>query len=251
MILCPRGRLVEGIDVSHNNGAVDWGAVRASGRGFAFARTSYGTQTTDREIARNWPGIKAAGMTRGSYQFFLPTQDPIAQAELSLRLAPPQAGDLSPAIDVEPPPGGGSWGVSSDAIAQAVLSWVRRVSSAIGGAKPIVYTGAGFWNALPNIGIESLATLWVANWAKCPTIPDRWKGWAFWQYSGDTSAGGGPGARVPGIQVVTDLNVFNGTKTELWLQTLGAKRRIGYGAAAAVALAGVALAVAGAASPPR
>ena len=40
--VCPGGPTLEGIDVSHYNGAVAWAQVKASGRSFAFAKATEG-----------------------------------------------------------------------------------------------------------------------------------------------------------------------------------------------------------------
>ena len=100
---CPLGPTVSGIDVSEFQGAVNWGAVKASGQAFAIARVSDGTGHIDATFAPNWAGIRAAGMIRGAYQFFEPSEDAVAQANVVIarvgRLGP---GDLparrSPAL---------------------------------------------------------------------------------------------------------------------------------------------------------
>src|SRR5438105_6100539 len=93
---------VEGVDVSRWDGTVDWAAVRSAGIAFAIARVSDGLAYPDSSFDANWAAIKAHGMVRGSYQYFEPAQDPIAQANYLLQhigtLGP---GDLAPAIDTE------------------------------------------------------------------------------------------------------------------------------------------------------
>src|SRR5262245_31098352 len=79
--VCAYGPTVEGIDVSKWQGTVDWEAVRDDGIAFAFARAADGT-SKDRTFATNWAGMEDAGIVRGAYQFFRPSQDPIKQAEV-------------------------------------------------------------------------------------------------------------------------------------------------------------------------
>src|SRR6185503_3386128 len=79
--ICPAGETLKGIDVSYYQGTIDWPKVAASGMSFAVARVSYGSGFVDPKFEKNWAGIKAAGLVRGTYQFFVPDQDPVAQAQ--------------------------------------------------------------------------------------------------------------------------------------------------------------------------
>ena len=65
--------------------AIDWAAVKGAGVSFAIARVSDGLNYPDAYFDSNWAAIKAHGMVRGSYQYFEPAQDPIAQANYLLQ----------------------------------------------------------------------------------------------------------------------------------------------------------------------
>ena len=183
--------------------------MKTSGRTFAFARVSDGLNYPDTKFAANWPAMKAAGVVRGTYQFFRPAQDPAAQAKLLVDkikaaggLVP---GDLPPVLDIESADG------QTAAVVQAkAKTWLTAVKTALG-VEPIVYTAA-FMS--PTIG-TSLAPykLWVANYTTtCPTMPDGWTFWSFWQNSDKGS--------VSGISGNVDTNFFNGTLPELQALTL-------------------------------
>src|SRR5579864_8091651 len=77
---CPGTSVVRGVDVSTYQGAIDWTQVKAAKMDFAFARISDGTTHPDAQFAANWQGMKAAGVVRGSYQYFRASEDPTAQA---------------------------------------------------------------------------------------------------------------------------------------------------------------------------
>src|SRR5215467_4198178 len=100
--VCAGGSVLEGIDVSYYQGTIDFSQVKASGRAFVIARISDGTGFVDPNFATYYAAIQAAGMVRGSYQFFRPGQDANAQANLVMQsigaLGP---GDLAPTLDVE------------------------------------------------------------------------------------------------------------------------------------------------------
>jgi GH25 family lysozyme M1 (1,4-beta-N-acetylmuramidase) len=204
--VCPNGATIPGIDVSQYQGAINWNLVAAAGYQFAFARVNDGP-TLDSSFAQNYAGIQAAGMIRGAYQFFEPSQDPAAQAILLLQqVGAPALGDLPPVLDVEI-----TGGLSQPALAAAIQTWVSTVQSGLG-RSPIVYTAPGFWNS--NVGSQSFSgdPLWVANWGvSCPTLPIGWPTWAFWQFSDSGT--------VSGVSVGVDLDEFNGNLADL--QQLG------------------------------
>src|SRR5689334_4272820 len=81
---CAKGTTLRGVDVSIYQGNVAWKKVRAAGRRFAFARVSDGVNHPDSKFGQNWRGMKRAGLVRGAYQFFRPSQSPHAQAALMI-----------------------------------------------------------------------------------------------------------------------------------------------------------------------
>ena len=199
---CQGPAVVEGIDVSQYNGLIDWSLVAASGKKFAIARMSDGLSFVDPMFDANYQGIKAAGMVRGSYQFFHPEQDATAQAQLVLAIlskyGPLDAGDLVPVLDVEV-----TNRQNPATIAAGVATWVGVIKQATG-RNPIIYTNAHFWNSAVGTQEPSAGTnLLVAAWGVvCPDEPTAWSNWLIWQYS-DSGA-------VPGIPGSVDLDRFNG-----------------------------------------
>lgn len=53
---------MKGIDVSENNGVVDWGAVKAAGFEFAIIRIGYGKGHLDSQFYDNVNGATKAGL---------------------------------------------------------------------------------------------------------------------------------------------------------------------------------------------
>jgi lysozyme len=202
--VCGGPSTVAGMDVSYYDDSVDWNAAHAAGIDFAFIRVTDGTQYKDPKFAAYWQGAKAAGVLRGAYQFFRPAEDPIAQADLLLSLAPYEAGDLPPVLDVEV-----NGGLTTTQVTAAVHAWVDHMTAAIGRV-PIVYAGLYSWPTLTGSADLTSSPLWIAQYttAACPNIPAPWTKWLFWQHS-DT----GQVAGVVSSQL--DLNVFNGTLDDL------------------------------------
>lgn len=202
--VCARGPTLSGIDVSKWQGSIDWNQVAGSGVSFAFIRVNHGLDDIDERFAYNWAEARRVGIARGAYQYFLPNEDAVAQADLFLeRMGPLEPGDLPPVLDVENTGGG----MSPSAVAAQVGRWMDRVEPALG-VKPIIYTGKYFWQ--DNVQSSDFADhpLWIAYWnVTCPDLPDQWSDWLFHQTSDSGS--------VPGITGPVDTDVFNGSIDDL------------------------------------
>jgi lysozyme len=199
---CVLGPTVEGIDVSYYQNVIDWPRVQRAGIQFAFIRIADGAQLRDPQFANNWAGAGQAGIVRGAYVFFRPDQDVDAQADLAIEALRGHDHDvLPPVLDVEV-----AGGLPSAQVAARARAWVDRVRDQLG-VEPIVYTGGELWRAG---GSDLLADqpLWLAHYTSgCPTVPNGWLHWTFWQQT-DHGA-------VPGIDGSVDLDVFRGTLAEL------------------------------------
>jgi GH25 family lysozyme M1 (1,4-beta-N-acetylmuramidase) len=211
--ICAAGATLEGVDVSRWDATVDWAAVKAAGISFAIARVSDGLGFPDSYFDSNWAAIKSQGMVRGSYQYFEPAQDPVAQANLLLQhIGTPGPGDLAPAIDVET-----MGGMSVSAVNAGIALWISRVH-AVTGRRPIVYASPSFWSGLGEPAVA--ADLWVAHWGViCPSVPSAFSGWKLWQYTATGS--------VAGISGQADRSRFNGSLPDLLAYAGGADA--GYG----------------------
>jgi GH25 family lysozyme M1 (1,4-beta-N-acetylmuramidase) len=197
------GPTLQGIDISHYQGGIDWGAVHRSGRAFAIAQIGDGFYR-DPTFRGNWDAIKANGMVRGAYQFYRAADDPAGQADIVVaavgRLGD---GDLPVTLDIE---GESMQGEPASVIVDRVRTWMDVVERGTG-KKPIIYTGYYSWN--DSVGSRAFGDhpLWIASYTNAPGIPMGWNRWTFWQY---TSSG-----RVPGIGTNVDLDVFNGSQQDL------------------------------------
>ena len=211
---------LQGVDVSDDQGAIDWGRVAASGRRFAYAKATQGDYYRASTFASNWKGIKAAGLVRGAYHFLDGTVNGTAQADYFLDAIgggardPFEAGDLPPMLDWECNDaacygGGNSPPVSASAYAQVAQDFIAEVKARTG-KTTVIYTYQSFWDGLRAPGDWSAYPLDFA-WPNggCPPVPSPWKGWTFWQW--DVLGAG----QVPGIAGAIDVDVFNGTEAEL------------------------------------
>src|SRR5581483_5374006 len=85
---------IRGVDVSVYQGKIDWTKVASSGIKFAFIRAGDG-MSKDSRFQDNWTGAKAAGITRGAYQFFRAKHDGAQQANQLCDMLT-DAGELAP-----------------------------------------------------------------------------------------------------------------------------------------------------------
>jgi lysozyme len=199
--------VVEGIDVSHHQGRIDWPRVAEAGKRFAYIRASAGTLTVDRTYRVNRSRALAAGLTVGSYHFANPSAAPgdaAAEAAWFVRNATIASGDLRPVLDLEV-----ANGLPATALSAWAQTWLAAVERATG-VKPLIYTTPRFWiRSMANADwfARNGYALWLAHWTTAaePFVPAAtWggEGWVLWQTS---SAGS-----VPGIAGRVDLDRFAG-----------------------------------------
>jgi len=210
--------MLQGLDVSHHNGRVNWRAVYNAGARFAILKATEGVNFVDNTFARNLREARAAGLYCGAYHFFLPTGDAVAQANHLLRTVKEAVGAatvketfhhlLVPFLDVEV-----AGGMSRDALVNSVLAFIKHVQAKLGrGMVDYTYrsfiaehfAGAGQAKWLAGYPV------WIADYSMDPDkggkprVPAPLHPATFWQF---TDRGTWPG--VPGEGTV-DLDVFLG-----------------------------------------
>lgn len=197
---------IHGIDVSAWQGHVDWGAVRTSGRLFAFAKATEGQTFVDSTFARNRQAMAAAGLVlRGFYHFARPDRNSAAaEADHFLRTVGPLGPGEVAVLDLEvaPGPGVGDW----------AAEWLGRVAQATG-RTPILYSYQSYLYSIPTARLTQYP-LWIAAWGRndgtvpaSPPATDRWSRWTWWQFTSN--------AAVPGVSGRVDDSLFLGSVEEL------------------------------------
>lgn len=197
---------IHGIDVSTWQGTVDWGAVRRSGRLFAFAKATEGVTYVDPTFAANRAGMAAAGMTlRGLYHFARPDNNgAAAEAAHFLQTVGTLLPGEVPVLDLEvaPGPAAGDW----------AAEWMARVAQATG-RTPVLYSNQAYLNGVPTSRLTGYP-LWIAAWGRddgtvpaSPPSTDRWSRWTWWQYTSN--------ATVTGVVGHVDDSLFAGSADQL------------------------------------
>lgn len=190
---------LHGIDVSHYQGNVDWAKVAAAGVVFAYAKATGGVTFVDPRFAANAKAAPAAGLHFGAYHFFLPSDDPTAQAEHFLSVAKPRKGTLPPVLDLEKTDG------ASDDLAQKAVTWLEHVKEKTG-CTPLVYASSAFYDSHLGAALSDYP-LYLADYAQSPKLPSDAGPLVLWQHSQTGT--------VRGINGHVDLDLYEAGSTPI------------------------------------
>ncbi|NVK35970.1 MAG: glycoside hydrolase family 25 protein [Rhodobacteraceae bacterium] len=190
---------LNGVDVSNNQGEIDWQDVAADGMTFALIKASEGVSIIDPFFKSNWQGAQSAGLRCGAYHFFHPTDSVRPQADNFLHALGTVSFERAffPAIiDCEVIPAN----MTGTQYASCLNDFIAAL-----GLPVMIYASPGFWNGLGNPRVTcggKCPPLWVAEYTNAdqPRFPAPWTGFDIWQHS-DTG-------RVRGIQDDVDLDVI-------------------------------------------
>lgn len=180
-----------GIDVSSNNGTVDFRGARARGASFAITKATESTGYVNPYFGRaQIRAITSAGLVPGAYDFLEPSPSHSGKSEAAfftnaIGHAGFGKGWLPPAADIE------QTQLSSAGTCHYLGEWVHLVKRNLG-VKPMIYGSPGFF-ASYLAGCAWLAHyhLWVASYGvSSPQIPSPFTRWTLWQYTPSASLGG-------------------------------------------------------------
>ncbi|HEX4047428.1 MAG TPA: GH25 family lysozyme [Elusimicrobiota bacterium] len=191
---------VRGIDVSHFQGAIDWGKVSASGVSFAYIKATEGGDYVDDQFAANWSGAQSAGVTRGAYHFYNFCKTGSEQADRFIATVPADAGALPATIDLEESADCATM-PGKAAFRKDLADFVAKVQAAYG-RLPVLYVNYSIYN-LYFKGENDSYKIWIADTGDASPAMPGGAPWTVWQY-------GWHGA-VAGVSGEVDLDVFNGT----------------------------------------
>lgn len=201
----------QGVDVSKwqhpTPNAIDWKAAAADGKDFAFIKATEGTSPGNEYLENDVKGARDAGMHIGLYHKARPAMDATAQADAFAETVLEVGGEqLPPVLDFEL-----EEGKSPEQLAVWVQEFMDRLEEKTG-RTPIMYTYKSFWLVqMANSKKFSEYPLWLAEYRQQePTTPQigGWDSFTFWQYAGNDGVAGG-------FPTPVDLNVFNGSTSEL------------------------------------
>ena len=211
---------VQGIDVSHHQGAIDWPAVRRAGIRFAYIKVAEGGDHVDKRFYDNWDGAARAGIPRGAYHFMYWCRTAVEQAIWFSKAVPQDFSALPPVLDLE-------WNNHSKTCRRTVprqeaLEEIRMMLDAMEahtGKRPVIYTDINFHRDVLEGELRGYE-FWLRSVAAEPHERFAGRPWHFWQY---TATG-----RVPGIKGDVDRNAFHGSERDWqrWLQRHSGDMRV-------------------------
>jgi lysozyme len=196
---------IQGIDISHYQGVIDWEQLRnaminkAPVR-FVIIKSTEGSTLIDENFKDNFYNAREYGFIRGAYHFYSTKSEARQQAYHFLRNVQLEEGDLPPVLDVEHVPEG----MQTQEFQKEILTWLHVVEDHYH-VKPILYTYYKFKEKYLSDQRFDSYPYWIAHYY---VDKMEYKGeWKFWQH---TDAG-----RLPGIKGYVDFNLYNGSYYDL------------------------------------
>ncbi len=191
---------IQGIDVSHHQGEIDWRKVAALPNvRFAIMKATEGGDFRDRRFAENWRQAKDAGLVRGAYHFFTFCRPGRDQARNVIATVPREEGTLPIAVDIEFH-GNCDKVPTVDELVGELNAFMTELSDVFP-QKPIFYVTQEFYDQYLK-GNETLFPehyLWLRSISR-PLEQEGCKEWSIWQFADN--------GMLDGIEGPVDLNVL-------------------------------------------
>ena len=192
---------MKGIDISNNNGSINFNGVKNSGVECVYIKATEGTTFQDSYKSAFYGGAKSIGAKVGFYHFLVGTSAPETQAENFYKEIIKCQNDLVPMLDVEV-----NFPGLNDYIARFIGRFNQLTSMEIG-----LYTYTSFLNEYIDVERFKTLKLWEANYNNNPwNLPSN----SFANRVGHQYTEKGYINGVNGVCDVNEFNegVFNGNK---------------------------------------
>ncbi len=176
---------VQGIDVSHHNGEIDWNRAAADGVQFAYIKATEGADMRDVAFAANWAGARSASVRRGAYHFFTLCRLASDQATNLIATLPRETDMLPVAIDLE---FGGNCKErpSREVLLSELVRFIRMIEAHVG--QPAILYETREFEEQYRVSEAISRPLWLRGMAFPPTYGAR--PWLMWQVSNFRSVDG-------------------------------------------------------------
>ena len=184
---------MKGIDISNNNGSINFNGVKNSGVECVYIKATEGTTFQDSYKSAFYGGAKSIGAKVGFYHFLVGTSAPETQAENFYKEIIKYQNDLVPMLDVEV-----NFPGLNDYIARFIGRFNQLTSMEIG-----LYTYTSFLNEYIDVERFKTLKLWEANYNNSPwNLPSN----GFTNRIGHQYTEKG---HIDGVNGVCDVNEFN------------------------------------------
>ena len=149
---------MKGIDISNNNGSINFNGVKNSGVECVYIKATEGTTFQDSYKSAFYGGAKTIGVKVGFYHFLVGTSVPETQAENFYSQIKDYENDLVPMLDVEV-----NFNNLNDYIARFIVRFNQLTNMEIG-----IYTYTSFLNEYIDVERFKDFKLWEANYNNNP-----------------------------------------------------------------------------------
>ncbi len=175
-----KDKKIEGIDVSHWEGRIQFRKVREAGVRLVYIKSTQGTTIVDPDFERNYREAEREGLGIGFYHYVMARDEEEARREAiffadSIK---DKKQYMRPAMDFE------EFGELSDReIREISLAFLEELEEQIGEV-PVIYSDAS--NANTTFDDERLGRypLWIAEYGVSrPNMENTWRRWSGWQYT--------------------------------------------------------------------
>lgn len=184
---------MKGIDISNNNGSINFNGVKNSGVECVYIKATEGTTFQDSYKSAFYGGAKTIGAKVGFYHFLVGTSAPETQAENFFNQIKDYENDLVPMLDVEV-----NFSGLNDYIARFIARFNQLTNMEIG-----IYTYTSFLNEYIDVARFKDFKLWEANYNNNPwNLPSN----SFANRVGHQYTEKGT---IQGVNGVCDVNEFN------------------------------------------
>ncbi len=168
---------LEGIDLSHHNGLVDWEALNKEGVEFIYLKATEGRDWKDPLFQTHWQAALSNGYYTGAYHFYLLCKPGQAQADNFIQSVGVRTDTLPPAIDLEYAENCVPEGDRASVLGELKI-YLDAVEAEYG-QRPVIYTTPDFY-ADWVVGNFEDYPIWIRSLSGPPVIDA-----AIWQYAMD------------------------------------------------------------------
>ena len=200
---------VQGVDVSHYQGDIDWEVLQMQNIDFAYIKATEGSSHVDEKFEENWKNASKTSLKIGAYHFFSFDSEGENQAENYIRIVGNLEGKLIPVIDVEyygdkfrnPP--------EKEKVVKELKDMFTCLEQEYG-VKPMLYTTNTVYRKYLKGEFDfDEYPLWIRDVYFTPEITIK-DDWTIWQYSDSSVLKG-----YKGDEKYIDVNVFHGDLEKL------------------------------------
>ncbi len=186
---------VQGVDISHHQGLIDWDRVKDGGLDFVYMKATEGGDFKDPRFQENWLEAGRVGIRRGAYHYFTLCRPGAEQVRNFLDTVPLTPDTLPPAVDLEFD-GNCASRPAKEALHHELQIFLDALERRYG-TKPLLYLTKSFYQFY-LAGEFKQYPPWQRALLLEPAFTDR--SWTFWQFHNQ--------GRRKGINGPVDLNLF-------------------------------------------